>query len=206
MLTGKRSDTPKPEAILLVLDSTNLGRHLMLAAPILSLGVPTLVILNMADDLRSREGKVDLAALSAELGAPVALISARRGEGDREGLRLPHRRHAQAGAERTAGPAGRAQVPGVGWTRERAGRLPPADRAQVDPPAGFRLPASVSRARGIRGGRGGGLPDHLQRGRSFQGCGRLAGAGYRQLGCICPAGVAAPVAASWTASGRASAR
>ena len=39
VLTGQRADTPKPEAILLVLDSTNLGRHLMLAAPILSLSV-----------------------------------------------------------------------------------------------------------------------------------------------------------------------
>jgi ferrous iron transport protein B len=81
VLTGQRADTPKPEAVLLVLDSTNLGRHLMLAAPILALGLPTLIILNMADDLRSRGGRLDLAALSAELGAPVALISARRGEG-----------------------------------------------------------------------------------------------------------------------------
>ncbi len=81
VLTGKRADTPKPEAILLVLDSTNLQRHLMLAAPILALGVPTLVILNMADDLRNRGGHLDLAKLSAELGAPVALVSARRGEG-----------------------------------------------------------------------------------------------------------------------------
>ena len=81
VLTGKRADTPKPEAILLVLDSTNLGRHLMLAAPILSLGVPTLIILNMADDLRNRDGHVDLEALSAQLGAPVALVSARQGEG-----------------------------------------------------------------------------------------------------------------------------
>jgi ferrous iron transport protein B len=81
VLTGQRADTPKPEAVLLVLDSTNLGRHLMLAAPILALGMPTLVILNMADDLRRRGGKLDLAALSAELGAPVALISARQGEG-----------------------------------------------------------------------------------------------------------------------------
>src|SRR5436305_8040542 len=81
VLTGKRADTPKPEAILLVLDATNLGRHLMLAAPILALGVPTLIILNMADDLRNRKGKLDTAALSAELGAPVALISARAGEG-----------------------------------------------------------------------------------------------------------------------------
>ena len=73
--------TPKPEAVLLVLDSTNLGRHLMLAAPILALGLPTLIILNMADDLRSRGGKLDLRKLSHELGAPVALINARGGEG-----------------------------------------------------------------------------------------------------------------------------
>ena len=81
VLTGQRADTAKPEAVLLVLDSTNLGRHLMLAAPILALGLPTLVILNMADDLRKRGGKLDLDALAAELGAPVALVSARRGEG-----------------------------------------------------------------------------------------------------------------------------
>jgi len=81
VLTGRRADTPKPEAVLLVLDSTNLGRHLMLAAPILALGLPTLIILNMADDLRNRGGKLDLKALAAELGAPVALVSARQGEG-----------------------------------------------------------------------------------------------------------------------------
>lgn len=81
VLTGRRDDTPKPDAVLLVLDATNLGRHLMLAAPILSLGLPTLVILNMADDLRNRRGKVDTAKLAAELGAPVALVSARSGEG-----------------------------------------------------------------------------------------------------------------------------
>src|ERR1051326_8794588 len=81
VLTGARADTPRPDAILLVLDSTNLGRHLMLAAPILALGLPTLVVLNFADDLRNRSGKLDLPALSAQLGAPVALISARQGEG-----------------------------------------------------------------------------------------------------------------------------
>ena len=81
VLTGRRADTPRPEAVLLVLDSTNLGRHLMLAAPILALGLPTLVILNFADDLRNRRGRVDLDKLSAELGAPVALVSARQGEG-----------------------------------------------------------------------------------------------------------------------------
>jgi len=80
VLHGNRAGTAKPEAVLLVLDSTNLGRHLMLAAPILALGLPTLIILNMADDLRNRDGKLDLRKLSEELGAPVALISARAGE------------------------------------------------------------------------------------------------------------------------------
>src|SRR5271157_5419399 len=81
VLTGRREDTARPEAVLLVLDSTNLSRNLMLAAPILALGMPTLVILNMADDLSRRGGRVDLKKLSAELGAPVALIAARQGMG-----------------------------------------------------------------------------------------------------------------------------
>src|SRR6202522_2374114 len=81
VLTGNSKRVSKPQAILLVLDSTNLGRQLMLAAPILSLHLPTLVILNLADDLRQRGGKVDAAALSAQLGARVALVSARSGEG-----------------------------------------------------------------------------------------------------------------------------
>ena len=81
VLKGLRADTPKPDAILLLLDSTNLQRHLMLSASILTLGTPTLVILNMADELRQRGGTLDVAALEAQLGAPVVLASARRGEG-----------------------------------------------------------------------------------------------------------------------------
>jgi ferrous iron transport protein B len=81
VLTGNSPGTDKPQAVLLVLDSTNLSRQLMLAAPILAIGLPTLVILNLADDLKTRGGKVDTMALSAQLGAPVALVSARRGEG-----------------------------------------------------------------------------------------------------------------------------
>ncbi|MEO8028520.1 MAG: FeoB small GTPase domain-containing protein, partial [Bryobacteraceae bacterium] len=40
-LRGAMKDLPKPDAVLLILDSTNLGRHLVLAAPVLSLGLPT---------------------------------------------------------------------------------------------------------------------------------------------------------------------
>jgi ferrous iron transport protein B len=81
VLTGHMRDVPKPDAVLLILDSTNLGRHLVLAAPILSLKLPTLVILNMADDLSSRGGQIDTGELASQLGAPVALISASKGTG-----------------------------------------------------------------------------------------------------------------------------
>jgi ferrous iron transport protein B len=81
VLTGQMKDLPKPDAVLLILDSTNLGRHLVLAAPVLSLGLPTLVILNMADDLGRGGGRVDSAELAMQLGAPVALVSAAKGDG-----------------------------------------------------------------------------------------------------------------------------
>ncbi len=81
VLRGRMKGVPKPDAILLILDATNLGRHLVLAAPVLALGIPTLVILNMADDLRRRGGRVDVEALARQLGAPVALVSATKGEG-----------------------------------------------------------------------------------------------------------------------------
>ncbi len=81
VLHGKMPDVARPDAVLLILDATNLSRHLLLAAPVLALGLPTLVVLNMADDLRVRGGRVDAAALAMQLGAPVTLTSARDGEG-----------------------------------------------------------------------------------------------------------------------------
>src|SRR5438067_9318824 len=81
VLKGLRPGLPRPDAVLLILDSTNLGRHLLLAPPILALGLPTLIALNMADDLKGRGGAVDVDALSQELGAPVALISGASGVG-----------------------------------------------------------------------------------------------------------------------------
>jgi ferrous iron transport protein B len=81
VLTGSMPGMSRPDAVLLVLDSTNLQRHLVLAAHILQLGVPTLVVLNMIDDLRARGGDVDAAELSRQLGAPVALTSAAKGDG-----------------------------------------------------------------------------------------------------------------------------
>ncbi|HEY1760892.1 MAG TPA: ferrous iron transporter B [Bryobacteraceae bacterium] len=81
VLLGKMKDLPRPEAVLLILDSTNLSRHLVLAAPVLSLGLPTLVVLNMADDLAKRGGGADVVELAEQLGTPVAMVSASKGTG-----------------------------------------------------------------------------------------------------------------------------
>ncbi len=81
VLTGKMPHIATPDAILLIIDATNLARNLSLAAPILSLRLPTLIVLNMADELLERGGQVDVPRLEAELGVPVALTTATTGEG-----------------------------------------------------------------------------------------------------------------------------
>ncbi len=81
VLTGKMPGVPKPDCVLLVLDATHMNRQLMLAAPVFSIGLPTLVLLNMSDQLEARGGKIDTLAMAKELGHPVALISAAHGKG-----------------------------------------------------------------------------------------------------------------------------
>jgi ferrous iron transport protein B len=81
VLEGRMPGSPQVDAVLLVLDSLHLQRQLMLAAPILALKLPTLVLLNMSDLMETRGGAVDTLALARELGAPVAKISAARGMG-----------------------------------------------------------------------------------------------------------------------------
>jgi ferrous iron transport protein B len=81
VLTGKMPGVPKPDCVLLVLDATHLNRQLMLAAPVFSIGLPTLVLLNMSDQMEARGGNLDTLALARELGHPVALISASQGKG-----------------------------------------------------------------------------------------------------------------------------
>ena len=76
VLRGRMPGTPKPDAVLLVLDSLHLTRQLMLAQPVLAVGLPTLVLLNMSDLMESRGGHLDVLKLARELDAPVAQISA----------------------------------------------------------------------------------------------------------------------------------
>ena len=81
VLQGNMPGTAVPDAVLLVLDALQLNRQLMLAAPVLGIGLPTLVLLNMSDLMTARGGEIDPLGLARELGAPVAMISATKGTG-----------------------------------------------------------------------------------------------------------------------------
>ncbi len=79
-LTGRPPFQP-PAAVVLVLDGTQLGRSLYLALQVLELGLPTLLAVNMNDELERAGKRVDLEALAALLGAPAVSIVARTGAG-----------------------------------------------------------------------------------------------------------------------------
>ncbi len=71
-----------PDAVICVVDATNLERNLYLVVQVLELGVPVVVALNMADQARSRGIDINTALLSQLLaGAPVVPTVAKRGEG-----------------------------------------------------------------------------------------------------------------------------
>jgi len=80
-ILGKLPGTSTSDAMLLVLDGTNLERNLFLASQVLELGRPTVVALTMADIAARHSLVVDAATLSQKLGAPVVSVSARTGEG-----------------------------------------------------------------------------------------------------------------------------
>ena len=71
----------KPDAIINIVDATNIERNLYLTLQLLQLKVPTVIALNMMDELRENGGSVDLKLLSRRLGVPVVPIVASKGEG-----------------------------------------------------------------------------------------------------------------------------
>ena len=71
----------RPDAVLTVLDATNLERSLYLVVQIMELGSPLLVALNMMDEVRHKGITIDTARLSNILGLPVMDLVARTGEG-----------------------------------------------------------------------------------------------------------------------------
>src|SRR5688572_26984208 len=78
VLLGRRRDVSRPDAILCIVDASNLERNLYLVSQALELGLPIVVALNMVD-LAERNGlNLDAARLSRQLGVPVVKIQAHR--------------------------------------------------------------------------------------------------------------------------------
>ena len=71
----------KPDGIINIVDATNIERNLYLTLQLLELRIPTVIALNMMDEVRANGGSVDIAKISAMLGVPVVPISAAKGEG-----------------------------------------------------------------------------------------------------------------------------
>ncbi len=80
-LRGEIEGQPKPEAVLLVLDATQLHRQMTLARQVIAHHLPTLVVVNMTDVLAAREGFLDPLSLAQTLNSPVAMVSAGTGSG-----------------------------------------------------------------------------------------------------------------------------
>lgn len=79
-----------PDAIINIVDATNLERNLYLTVQLLELEKPMVVALNFMDEVARHGDKLDLKRLSQALGVPVVPITARSGENIDELLRLSH--------------------------------------------------------------------------------------------------------------------
>lgn len=71
----------RPDAILNIIDGTNLERNLYLTTQLLEMGIPTVVAVNMMDVVRKRGDQINVTALEEELSCPVVEISALKNEG-----------------------------------------------------------------------------------------------------------------------------
>ena len=89
----------KPDAILNIIDGTNIERNLYLTTQLIELGIPVVMAVNMIDLVRKNGDKIDLKRLSQELGCRAIEISALKGEGSRQAAELA----VQAAAEGKAG-------------------------------------------------------------------------------------------------------
>ena len=80
-VTRKYLINEKPDAILNIIDGTNLERNLYLTTQLIEVGLPVVIAINMMDLVSKNGDTINLQKLSAEIGAPVCPISALEGKG-----------------------------------------------------------------------------------------------------------------------------
>ena len=88
----------EPDAVVNVVDATNLERNLYLTLQVVETGLPVVVALNMADLVEKSGDKIDIRALSQRLGVPVVMISALKGTGVDELFQIVRREAEKKGA------------------------------------------------------------------------------------------------------------
>ena len=71
----------RPDGIINIVDATNIERNLYLTLQLLEMQIPTVVALNMMDEVRDNGGSIDIEKMSKSLGVPVVPISAAKNEG-----------------------------------------------------------------------------------------------------------------------------
>ena len=71
----------KPKAIINIVDATNIERNLYLTMQLLEMGIPTVLALNMMDEVRGNGGSIDINRMEDMLGIPVVPISASKNQG-----------------------------------------------------------------------------------------------------------------------------
>ncbi|MDA0312699.1 MAG: ferrous iron transporter B [Gemmatimonadetes bacterium] len=118
VLKGRVAGMRPLDAVIVIVDSTSLEPDLMLLEPLSAFGLPTLLVLNMADEFEARGGSVDTEVLSVEFGIETCRTNARSGEG------FDRIRDFLAGVKIRTGALGH---PLIGGGLQAGGRLPTVD-------------------------------------------------------------------------------
>ena len=98
VIEGRRAGEDAPDAVVAVVDATNLRMNLRLVLELRRRGLPVMVALNMADVARAQGLLIDVKRLSAELGCPVVETVAVKHDGHAQLLALMERESAAARA------------------------------------------------------------------------------------------------------------
>ncbi len=84
IITGEQAGVPKPDAIVAVVDTTNLERNLYLVTQLFEFGVPVVVALTMMDVFEKQGHEIDVEMLAAQLKTPVVAVNSKTGRGTSE--------------------------------------------------------------------------------------------------------------------------
>ena len=81
VLLGTQADVGNPDAVVCIVDASNLERNFYLLSQVLDIGLPTVLVMNMWDVAEERGQKIDVAGLESRLGIPIVKCSAHKKTG-----------------------------------------------------------------------------------------------------------------------------